>query len=130
MQLSTDRQDAFRFWGLGILAVLMCAGTAFSYLFAVVNGMAAGDMLGLPGREGDVITAQRWARFWFTASVSCLAVSSLAGAFATPIFEDASRLSRFIARLVVATIVSFLLAVLIGWVTISIAAALRHSVIP
>jgi len=129
MKPSTDRQDALRFWGLGTLAVLLCAGTAFSYLFCMANGIAAGDMIGLPGREGDVITAQRWARFWFTTSVCCLGVSGLAGAFATRIYEDASRLSRFIARLVVATTVSFVLAVLIGWVTVSIAAASRHSVI-
>jgi len=128
MKLSTDRQDALRFWGLGTLAILLCAGTAFSYLFCMANGMAAGDMIGLPGREGDVITAQRWARFWLTTSVCCLGVSGLAGAFATRIYEDASRLSRFSARLVVATTVSFVFAILIGWLTVSIAA--RHHVIP
>jgi hypothetical protein len=129
MKASTDRQDALRFWGLGTFAVLLCAGTVFSYLSCMANGMAASDMIGLRGREGDVITAQRWARFWFTTAVCCLAVSGLAGALATPIYEDASRLSRFIARLVVATTVSFVLAALIGWVTVSIAAASRHSVI-
>ncbi len=91
--------------------------------------MAAGDMIGLRGREGDVITAQRWARFWFTTSVCCLAVSGLAGALSTRIYEDGSRLSRFIARLVVATTVSFVLAALIGWVAVSMAAASHHSVI-
>ncbi len=129
MEASIDRQDALRFWGFGTLAVLMCVGTAFSYLFCMANGMAAGDMIGLRGREGDVITAQRWARFWFTTSVCCLAVSGLAGALSTRIYEDGSRLSRFIARLVVATTVSFVLAALIGWVAVSMAAASHHSVI-
>lgn len=129
MKPSTDRQDALRFWGLGTLAVLLSAATAFSYLFCMANGIAAGDIIGLRGRERDVITAQRWARFWFTTSLCCLAVSGFAGAFATRIYEDASRLSRFIARLIVATTVSFVLATLIGWVTVSIAAASRHSVI-
>jgi fatty acid desaturase len=95
----------------------------------MANGMAAGDIIGLPDREADVITAQRWARFWFTTFGCCLGVSGLAGASATRIYEDASRLSRFIARLVVAITVSCVLAALIGWGTISIAAASRHSVI-
>lgn len=129
MKPAKDRQDAVRFWGLGTLAVLLCAGTAFSYLFCMANGIAAGDLIGLRGREGDVITAQRWARFWFTTSVSCLGVSGLAGALATRIYEDASRLSRLIARMVIATAASFVLAVLIGLVTVSIVTASHHSLV-
>jgi len=127
MKTVTDRQDAVRFWGLGSLAVLLCAGTAFSYLFCMSNGIAAGDMIGLQGREQDVITAQRWARFWFTTSVCCLGASGLAGALATPIYEEGLR--GFVGRAIVASTVSFVLAVLIGWVTVSIAMAAHHSVI-
>jgi len=127
MKTTTDRQDAVRFWGLGTLAVLLCAGTAFSYLFCMSNGIAAGDMIGLQGREQDVITAQRWARFWFTTSVCCLGASGLAGALATPIYEEGLR--GFVGRAIVASTVSFVLAVLIGWVTVSIAMAAHHSVI-
>ena len=129
MKTATDRQDAIRFWGLGTLAVLLCAGTAFSYLFCMANGIAAGDMIGLPGREQDVITAQRWARFWFTTSVCSLGTSSVAAALATPIYEEGSRVARFVARATVAATVSFVLAVLIGWVTVSIATATHHSVV-
>jgi hypothetical protein len=56
-------------------------------------------------------------------------VSSLAGALAAPIYEDVSRLSRLIARMVVAAVVSFVLAVLIGFVTFSIITASHHSVV-
>jgi hypothetical protein len=129
MKLVTDRQDAVRFWGLGTLAVLLSAGTAFSYLFCVSNGMAAGDMTGLQGREQDVITAQGWARFWFTTSVCCLGASGLAAALATPVCEEGSRVARFAARVIVAATASFVLAVLIGWVTVSIATAAHHSVV-
>ena len=127
MKTTTDRQDAVRFWGLGTLSVLLCAGTAFSYLFCMSNGIAAGDMIGLQGREQDVITAQRWARFWFTTSVCCLGASGLAGALPTPIYEEGLR--GFVGRAIVASTVSFVLAVLIGWVTVSIAMAAHHSVI-
>src|ERR1700758_1968962 len=120
MKTASDVQDALRFWGLGAFAILLSAGAAFSYLHSMEYGIAAGDLIGLRGREGDVAFAQRWATFWFTTSVCCVGVSSLAGAFATPIYEDASRLSRLIARMVVAAVISFVLAVLIGFVSFSI----------
>jgi hypothetical protein len=129
MKMATDRQDALRFWGLGVLALLLCAGAAFSYLYCMANGMVAGDLIGLRGREGDVIIAQRWAKFWLTTSVCCLGGSALAGALATPIYEEASRLSRLRARMVVAAAGSFVLAVLIGLVTMSIVTASHHSVV-
>lgn len=129
MKPASDRQDALRFWGLGTLAVLLCAGAAFSYLFCMSNGIAAGALIGLRGRERDVITAQRWARFWFTASVGCLGASSLAAALATPVYDEVSRVAQFIGRAVVAAVVSFVLAVFIGWVTVSIATASHHSVV-
>ena len=123
-----DRQGAVRFWGLGTLAILLCAGTAFSCLLWMANGIAAGDMIGLPGREQYVITAQRWARFWFATSLCSLGTSSVAAALATPIYEEGSRVARFVARAIVAAAVSFVLAVHIGWVTISITRATHHSV--
>lgn len=67
MNRTGDRQDVLRFWGFGTLALLLCAGAAISYLFCMANGIAAGDLIGLRGRERDVITAQRCARLWFTS---------------------------------------------------------------
>lgn len=103
MEATSDRQDILRFWGLGGLAILLSAGAAFSYLHSMGYGIAAGDLIGLRGREGDVVFAQRWATVWLMTAMCCLGVSSLAGALATPIYEDAARLSRLIARLVVVT---------------------------
>jgi hypothetical protein len=127
--MATIRQDALRLWGLGTLAVLLSAAAAFSYLFCMANGIGAGDLIGLKGREQDVLAAQRWARFWFTASVCCLGMSTLAGAFATRVYAEASWFSRIVARTVVAATVSFALAVLIGLVTFSIITGSRHSVV-
>src|SRR5215471_14945661 len=114
MKMATDRQDARRFWGLGALSVLLSAGAAFSYLHSMGYGIAAGDLIGLRGRERDVAFAQRWATVWLMTTVGCLGVSSLAGVLATPIYEDAARLSRLTVRLVVALVVSFVLSVLVG----------------
>jgi len=129
MKTATDRQDIRRFWGLGALSVSLSAGAAFSYLHSMGYGIAAGDLIGLRGREGDVAFAQRWATVWLTTAVCCLGGSSLAGALATSIYQDAARLSRLIARLTVAVVVSFLLALLIGLVSFSIITSSRHSVV-
>ena|SRR5215471_11218538 len=129
MKMATDRQDARRFWGLGALSVLLSAGAAFSYLHSMGYGIAAGDLIGLRGREGDVAFAQRWATVWFTTALCCLGVSSLTGALATTIYEDTARFSRLIARLIVALVVSFVLALLIGFVSFSIITSSRHSII-
>ena len=93
-------------------------------------GIAAGDLIGLRGREGDVAFAQRWATLWLITAVGCLGVSSLAGALTTPIYEDAARFSRLTARLVVALVVSFVLAVLIGYISFSIITSSHHSIVP
>src|SRR5882672_6945685 len=102
MKTATDRQDTRRLWGLGALSVLLSAGAGFSYLHSMGYGIAAGELIGLRGREGDIAFAQRWATVWLTTAVCCLGVSSLAGALATSIYQDAARLSRLIARLTVA----------------------------
>src|SRR5215471_18873971 len=128
MKMATDRQDAIRFWALGALAILLSAGAAFSYLHSMGYGIAAGDLIGLRGREADVASAQRWAMAWLMTAVCCLGVSSLSGALATSIDEEAAWLPRFVARLVVALAVSFVLAVLIGVVFFSIVTASHRSV--
>src|SRR5579863_159156 len=129
MKTATDRQDIRRLWGLGALSVLLSAGAAFSYLHSMGYGIAAGGLIGLRGHEGDVAFAQRWATVWLTTAVCCLGVSSLAGALATSLYEDAARLPRLIARLTVAFVVSFVLALFIGFVSFSIITSSHHSVV-
>lgn len=129
MKTATDRRDNRRFWGLGALSVLLSAGAAFSYLHSMGYGIVAGDLIGLRGRGGDVAFAQRWATVWLTAAVCCLGVSSLAGVLAIPIYEDATRLSRVIARLTVAFVASLALALLIGFVSFSIITSSHHSIV-
>jgi hypothetical protein len=130
METSTDRQDAFRFWGLGTSAVSLCAASAFSYFCYMGQGIVVGDLLGLRGREAHVAIAQRRGIYWLVASVCCLAGSGITGALVTPIYEDASRLPRFIARFVLASIISIVLTVLIGLVLFSIITASHKAAVP
>ena len=118
MRTVTDSRR-LKFWGLGAFAVLLSACAGFSYLFYMGQGIVVGDLLGLRGREADVAIAQRRAVYWLLVSVCCLAGSGIAGALATPIYEHAPRFPRFIARLVLAFVVSFMLAVLIAFLIIT-----------
>jgi len=129
MKPSTDRQDALRFWILGTCAVLLSAASAFSYLGYMGQGIVVGALLGLRGREMDVAIAQRWPTYWLVASVCCLGGSSVAAALTLPIYADASRLPRFLARLVLASISSIVLTVLIGMVSFSIITASHRSLV-
>lgn len=40
------------------LAVICGFGAAFAFIAYVANGMVAGDLIGLPGREHDIAVAQ------------------------------------------------------------------------
>jgi|SRR5271165_3192651 len=129
MKASTDRQDALRFSILGTCAVLLSAASAFSYLAYMGQGIVVGALLGLRGREMDVAVAQRCATYWLLASVCCWGGSSIATALASPIYADASRVPRFLARLVLASASSIILTVLIGLVSFSIITASHRSVV-
>lgn len=52
--------DLLRFpkWLLLTLAVLAALGAAFGFIAYAGNGMAASDLIGLPGREHDIAVAQ------------------------------------------------------------------------
>jgi len=95
--------------------VLLSAASAFTYMGCIGQGIAVGDLLGVRGHEADVAIAQRWATYWLVASACCLGASSVAAALALPIYADSSRLPRFLARLVLTSISSLILAAIIGF---------------
>lgn len=111
------------------MCVLLSAGAAFSYLRSMGYGIAGGDLIGLRGREGDIVFSQRWAMVWLTTAVCCLGFSSLAGALATSIYPEGARLSRLFIRLALASVVSLVIALLIGFVSFSIITSSHHSVV-
>ncbi len=101
MKALTDH--TVRFWVLGACAVLLSAASAFTFLNYIGQGIAVGDLVGVAGHEADVAIAQRWAIFWLSASCACFVGSSVTAALASPIYPDAPRVAKFIARLVVST---------------------------
>jgi hypothetical protein len=129
MEAVTGQKDTVRFWVLGACAVLLSAASAFTFLNYIGQGIVVGDLLGLRGREADVATAQRWASFWLMASCACFSGSSVTAALTLPIYPDAPRVAKFIARLVVAATLSIVLTALIALVSFSIIAASHRSVV-
>jgi hypothetical protein len=125
----TGQKYTIRFWVLGACAVLLSAASAFAFLNYIGQGIVVGALLDLRGREADVATAQRWARFWQVASCACLSGSSVTAALTLPIDPDAPRVAKFIARLVVAAALSIVLTVLIAFASFSIIAASHRSVV-
>jgi hypothetical protein len=129
MKASTARQSPLRLWILGAGAVVLSVASAFSYFAYIGQGIIVGDLFGLRGREADVAAAQQWATYWLLSCVFCLAGSTVTGAFALPFYADATRLPRFIARLVLASAFSIVLTVLIGLVSFSIITSFHRSVV-
>jgi hypothetical protein len=109
MKAAIARQTPLRIWSLGAIAVLFSIASAFSYLGHIGQGIVVGDLLGLSGREADVAVAQQRATYWLIASLFCLTGSISTAAFALPFYTDASRLSRFIARFILASVFSLVL---------------------
>lgn len=109
--------------------MLLSAASAFTFLNYIGQGIVVGDLLGLRGREADVAIAQRWAIFWLCASCLCFVGSSVTAALASPIYPDAPRVAKFIARLVVSATLSLILTLLIALASLSVIAASHRSVV-
>jgi hypothetical protein len=116
-------------WVLGTIAVLLSVASAGSWIFYAAQGIVVGDLLGLPGREADVVVAQHLGGNWLNACLASLAGSIVAATFALPLYPDASRLARLIARFLIASVFSLGLTVFIGVVSFEIIGLLHHSVV-
>jgi hypothetical protein len=115
-----------RIWVLGSIAVLFSIASAFSFFASMAQGMAAGDWIGLPGREANIAFAQHQAAHWLRACLFCIIASAVIGTIALPFYPDASRVPRFIARFILASIFSVLFAALLGIVGFSLISALHQ----
>src|SRR6476661_2486419 len=63
----TDESRTAR-WMIACLAAAFSFAAALAHLAYVGNGIAAGAIIGLPGREGDVTVAQHHAVVWLGIS--------------------------------------------------------------
>jgi len=129
MKTGADREDRRRWWVFGACAFVFSAASAYTYFLYMAQAAAVGAWLGLKKHEADVAIAQRWGVRFLLASVCCGGASSIAGAFAMPIHRGASPLSCFIARLILASMISLVLTVLIGCASCWIVAAFHRSVV-
>lgn len=98
--MSTARTRGARVWFLTAVSVLLSVASAFSCLMYM-----------------------DWPADWRVAGAICLAGSIAAGTFALPLYANASRVSRFIARFILASILSMSLTVTVGIVAVSIITA-------
>jgi hypothetical protein len=129
MNTAINRRTTLHVWVLGTIAVVLSLASAFSYFCYFPQGFIVGDLLGLPGREGDVALAQHRATYWLIACLACLTGSTIATTLALPFFADASRLARLTARFVLASICSAALTVFISMAAFTIITALHRSVV-
>ena len=101
-------------WIVACLSGAFSAAAALAYLGYMANGIAAGAIIGLPGREMDVAVAQHHAVVWL---VMC-AVFQLGVVIALfPLLRfgaEADRLVRFASRGLVATFLSFVTTLVVG----------------
>ncbi len=96
-----------RTWLGWVLAVGFAAGVALLYSGYMGNGIAAGALIGLPGRESDVAIAQRNASYLFTAALLLQFGVAVVLYFLLDFAVDAARPTRFAVRSLVAGLISF-----------------------
>jgi hypothetical protein len=129
MNEAMNHPTSLRVRVLSTIAVVLSAASAFSYLGHIGQKVVVGDLLGLPGRQGDAALAQLRAIYWLIACLACLTGSIIAMAVALPVFADASGMARLIGRFAVASICCFAVTVFIGVAAFTIVTALHHSVV-
>jgi hypothetical protein len=110
-----DRPINRRIWISTAIATPLSIASALSFLFYIGQGIVAGDLLGLPGRESDVAIAQQWAARWLFGSFCLLAGAICTMTFALPFYADSSPIPRTIARFAIASILCLGATVLIGY---------------
>jgi hypothetical protein len=101
-------------WIVACLAGACSAAAALAYLAYMGNGVAAGAIIGLPGREVDVVVAQHHALVWL---VMCAVFQFVVVVVLFSLLRfgaEADRLVRFASRGVVATCLSFVTTLVVG----------------
>jgi hypothetical protein len=110
-----------------IVACIATIATIASYFYTMTRGIAAGALIGLPGRVTDVIALQRQGRNGLYASVffQLLAVVAVS-ALVPPEPSDDNRVLRSVCRFGLAALLSVAVTVLLGTIAFSLIVFLRH----
>jgi hypothetical protein len=89
-----------------LIALTLAVAAASSHIFYVAQGIVVTDLIGLTGREEDVLLAQHHAAYWL-AAFAVFQVGLIIAIFSTLQFgADATPLARFIGRGTAAVILS------------------------
>jgi len=101
-------------WIVACLAVALSAAAALAYLASMSNGIAAGAIIGLPGREADVALMQHRAGVSLVISALFQAGVVIVRFSLLRFGAEADRLVRWTARGALATFLSFVITLGIG----------------
>jgi hypothetical protein len=103
-------------WMIACLAGAFSFVAALAYLAYMGNGIAAGAIIGLPGREGDVAVAQHHAVVWLGISALFQFGVVIALFLLLRFGQEADRLVRFASRGAVAALLSFPTTFIVGMI--------------
>ena len=89
-----------------LIALALAVAAASSHIFYIAQGIVVSDLIGLTGREEDVLLAQHHAAYWL-AAFAVFQVGLIIAIFSTLQFgADATPLARFIGRGTAAALLS------------------------
>ena len=91
------------------LAVAVGLGAALGFIVYVANGMVAGDLIGLPGREHDIAVAQH------RSGVGLLSCALLQLGVAGALFRSIDRKNGCVERFIWAVLVSLAISLACGF---------------
>jgi hypothetical protein len=110
--------------GLALMGAFSVA-SVFSFLAYMSNGIAAGAIIGLPGREMDVMIVQHRAAVWLVVC-AVFQFGSVVALFSILRFgAEADRFVRYASRGVVATFLSFVKTLVVGGIIFEMVNLLR-----
>jgi hypothetical protein len=88
------------------LAVVFIGAAGFALIAYMSQGIAIGDVIGVPGRESDIAAMQRYAQSWLIVFALSEMAASAAVASLMTFGGEATRGARFVARGLVGIIVA------------------------
>lgn len=96
------------------MALICATCAALSYIFRMANRMVVGDLIGLPGREQQIVLSQHRASLWLGASLAFEVGTPIAIFSLLTIGSDSDPLPRFVARGMAAALFSLAVTLLLG----------------
>ena len=112
-------------WVRATTGACLSAAAALAYLAYMAQGIVVAALIGLPGREQDIVTAGQRGTYWFVVSFLCQSTMIAVIAPLIPFASGEKPATRLIVRVVFASVVSLLLTVLVGIVMFTVSAGLQ-----